>query len=64
MAVAHLLLVVSISSIVIRIGAVALERAVIRREHAKFQALSAFTNAGSRPLNPRRSLDIRCVAES
>ena len=46
MAVVLLLLAISISFIVVRMGAVMLEMTGVPWEHAKFQALSAFTNAG------------------
>lgn len=46
MAVVFLLLIVSVSFVVVRLGAVALELTGIDRERANFQALSAFTNSG------------------
>lgn len=46
MAVVLLLLAISISFIVVRLGALMLELTGVPWEHAKFQALSAFTNAG------------------
>ncbi|MGD8808848.1 MAG: TrkA C-terminal domain-containing protein [Gammaproteobacteria bacterium] len=46
MAVALLLLAIAISFIVVRIGAAALELTGVPWDHAKFQALSAFTNCG------------------
>ena len=45
-AVVLLLLAISVSFIAVRIGALALELTGMPWEHAKFQALSAFTNAG------------------
>jgi len=45
-AVILLLLAISISFVVVRIGAVMLEMTGVPWENAKFQALSAFTNAG------------------
>jgi len=45
-AVVLLLFAISVSFIVVRIGAVVLEMTGVPWEHAKFQALSAFTNAG------------------
>jgi len=45
-AVALLLLAIAISFVVVRIGAVALELTGVPWDHAKFQALSAFTNCG------------------
>lgn len=46
MAVALLLIMLVASFVVVRIGAVALELTGMSWSHAKFQALSAFTNAG------------------
>jgi len=46
MAVALLLLAIAVSFIVVRIGAAALELTGVPWDHAKFQALSAFTNCG------------------
>lgn len=46
MAVFFLLIAVSISFVVVRIGAAALELTGLSWEKAKFQALSAFTNSG------------------
>ncbi len=46
MTVALLLLAIIVSFIVVRIGATALELTGLSWERAKFQALSAFTNAG------------------
>ena len=46
MAVALLLLVLAASFVIVRIGAVAFELTGMPWEHAKFQALSAYTNAG------------------
>lgn len=46
MAVSLLLLAIAVSFVVVRIGAVALELTGVAWDHAKFQALSAFTNCG------------------
>jgi hypothetical protein len=46
MAVVLLLLAVAVSFVVVRIGAAALELTGVPWDHAKFQALSAFTNCG------------------
>jgi hypothetical protein len=54
-AVALLLVSIAISFVVVRIGAVALELTGIPWDQAKFQALSAFTNAG---FTTRESEDI------
>jgi HrpA-like RNA helicase len=46
MAVALLLIAIAVSFVVVRIGAAALELTGVPWDHAKFQALSAFTNCG------------------
>ncbi|MGD8341362.1 MAG: TrkA C-terminal domain-containing protein [Gammaproteobacteria bacterium] len=46
MAVGLLLLAIAVSFVVVRIGAAALELTGVPWDHAKFQALSAFTNCG------------------
>ena len=57
---ALLLIFIAVSFIVVRIGAAALELTGLSWDQAKFQALSAFTNAGFTTRESEQITGIRC----